>query len=182
MRGLAAVHLVTDLSLGVLDKKPPLRALHEDDPSDKRCHEQDEPDDHDRPNGAGAHGLECLTDILRKACDNSGKDDERYTVADAAAGDLLANPHQKDRAASERDHRRHPKEQSGRDNHMAPMLEPKRDAVSLNCGESDRSITRVLIYDFSSRLAFLLEVLEFGEHGRHQLDDDRGGDVRHDAE
>ena len=34
------------------------------------------------------------------------KDDQRDTVADAACGDLLTQPHQEHRAADQRDHRR----------------------------------------------------------------------------
>ena len=40
---------------------------------------------------------------LRQASDDAGHDDQRDAVADAAAGDLLADPHQEQGAADEAD-------------------------------------------------------------------------------
>ena len=40
---------------------------------------------------------------LRQARDNAGHDDQRDAVADAAAGDLLADPHQEQGAADQAD-------------------------------------------------------------------------------
>ena len=52
---------------------------------------------------AGAAALEQLRDALRQAGDDAGHDDQRHAVADAAAGDLLADPHQEQGAADEAD-------------------------------------------------------------------------------
>ena len=48
--------------------------------------------------------------------------------------------------------------------------------------EPERAVARVLGDLAPARLALLLERLERGRHHRHQLHDDRGRDVGHDAE
>ena len=52
---------------------------------------------------AGAAAFEQLADALRQARDDAGHDDQRHAVADTAAGDLLADPHQEQGAADEAD-------------------------------------------------------------------------------
>ena len=64
-------------------------------------------------NLAGAAELEHGRDTVRQAGDDAGEDDERDAVADAARGDLLAEPHQEHGAAGERNHRARPEEQAG---------------------------------------------------------------------
>ena len=59
---------------------------------------------------------------------------------------------------------------------------PDGDRIGLNLGEHDRAVARVLVDLLAARLAFFLELLERRRDRRHQLDDDRGGDVGHDAE
>ena len=56
------------------------------------------------------------------------------------------------------------------------------DAVGLERRQHHGEIARVLVHDLAARLAFLLERFERGRHRRHQLNDDRGRDVRHDVE
>src|SRR5437660_257656 len=60
--------------------------------------------------------------------------------------------------------------------------EADRDAVGLERREDHREIARVLVDRLAALLAFLLELLERRRDRRHQLDDDRGRDVRHDVE
>ena len=52
---------------------------------------------------AGAGQLEQAGQRRRQAGDDAGEDDERDAVADAARGDLLAEPHQEHGAADQRD-------------------------------------------------------------------------------
>ena len=46
-----------------------------------------------------------LADGVRQVGDDAGEDDQRNAVADAARGDLLAEPHQEHGAADQRDDR-----------------------------------------------------------------------------
>ena len=48
--------------------------------------------------------------------------------------------------------------------------------------QQHRQVARVLVHDLAPLLALLLQLLERGRHRGHQLNDDRGGDVRHDVE
>ena len=49
----------------------------------------------------------------RQIGDDAGENDERDAVADAARGDLLAEPHQEDDAAGDRRHGREAEEEAG---------------------------------------------------------------------
>ena len=51
----------------------------------------------------------------------------------------------------------------------------------LNDAERNRQITRILRNLAAAKFAFFLEAFEIREHDRHQLQDDRRSDVRHDA-
>ena len=48
--------------------------------------------------------------------------------------------------------------------------------------DADRQEARPLIHLAAAALTLLLHFLEIRNHHTHQLDDDRGGDVRHDSE
>ena len=65
---------------------------------------------------------------------------------------------------------------------VPPMLQADGDAVGLHRGQPDGAVAGVLVDDLAARLAFLLQRFQLGKDRRHQLDDDRGGDVGHDAE
>ena len=92
------------LALGILDQHPPLRALHEADDQDQARRQttitpmissgESEPV---RPPS------NIWPSALRQLGDDARHDDQRDAVADAAAGDLLAEPHQEHRAADQRD-------------------------------------------------------------------------------
>ena len=71
-----------------------------------------------------------------KARHDAGEDDQRNAVADAAAGDLLADPHQEDGAAGQRDHAVDAEEQARIDDDIAPMLQADGDAIGLDRGEA----------------------------------------------
>ena len=112
MRGFAAEHAVALLALRVLHEDAALRALHEDDEGDDGDRHQQEDDDEDGRDRAGAAELEGGGQGVRQVGDDAGHDDQRDAVADAARGDLLAEPHQEDGAAGQRDHRDQAEEQA----------------------------------------------------------------------
>ena len=67
----------------------------------------------DQPDLPGAHLIERLNDGAREADDDARVDDERHAVADAALGDLLAQPHDEAGAGRQRQHRHQPERQPG---------------------------------------------------------------------
>ena len=78
------------------------------------------------------------------------------------------------------------KPRPGRDDHRRPAralgFERDGDPESLERGEQHRAVPRVLGDLAAPLLALLLELLELRMHRGKELHDDRGGDVRHDAD
>ena len=187
VRALAAEHLIADLALGVLHDQPALRALDEDDEGDHRDRHHQDADDHAGRERAGAAQLHGAGEGARQVGDDAGEDDQRDAVAHAALGDLLAQPHQEDRAAGERDHRDEAEEQPGVDHRRAAArrvhpLQPHGDAVGLHRGQADRAVAGVLVDLLSPGLAFLLQLLQRRRDGGEQLHDNRRRDVGHDRQ
>ena len=105
MRGLALEHPVADLALGILDQQAALRALHEHDEGDHDDRHHDDGEDQAGGERALAAEFEHADQRRRQFGDDAGEDDQRDAVADAARGDLLAEPHQEHGAAGQRDRR-----------------------------------------------------------------------------
>ena len=183
---VAAEHLVAHLSLRVLDENAALRALHEDDEGDDRNRHHQKNDDEDGRDRAGSPEFERGSERVRQVRDNTGHDDQRDAVADPARGDLLAEPHQKDRAADERHHGHQPEEQPGIEHRglrpgMHP-LQPDRDPIGLDRRQQDSAEAGVLVQLLAPALAFLLQRFECRGHRSQELDDDRCRNVRHDVQ
>jgi hypothetical protein len=118
----------------------------------------------------------------RQLGDDAGQDDQRDAVADAARGDLLAEPHQEHGAAGQRDRGRQAEEQAGIGHDVTGALEADGDAVRLERRQDHGQVARVLVQGLAAGLAFLLQRLELGRDGGQKLDDDRCRDVRHDVQ
>ena len=88
VRRRSAVHLASDHPLGVLHRDPALTLLDEDDTGDdhQRC-EADEGEDQ------CTAAVEDRLALARDTRCDTGEDQQRHTVADAAFGDDLAEPH-----------------------------------------------------------------------------------------
>ena len=131
---------------------------------------------------AGAAEFQRAADGARQAGDDAGEDDQRNAVADAARGDLLAEPHQEHGAADQRDDGRDAEEQAGIGDDAVAAFETDGDAVGLHDRQQHRAVAGVLVDDLAALLAFLLQRFERRNDRRHELHDDGGGDVGHDAE
>src|ERR1044072_1676645 len=122
-----------------------------------------------------------------EAGDERREDHERDAVADAALGDELAHPHEQHGAGRERDHdqehvRRVELRDARRPGARREPLEEEDVADRLGEREADGEIARVLGDARLADLALLLQLLERRHDDRQELQDDRGGDVRHDPE
>ena len=94
VRGLAAHHAAAHHALGVLHRNAALAALHQHDERDHGDHHGQNDDQVDgRPVADYEHVIVDVLDGARKADHNAGEDQQRHAVADAALGDLLAQPH-----------------------------------------------------------------------------------------
>ena len=124
----------------------------------------------------------------RQADDDAGVDDERHAVADAALGDLFAEPHDETRPGRQREHRHQPESPAGvvhqrqaaRD--FGLPLEEDGDAERLHEAQADRAVAGVLRDLAPSQLAFLRQPLEVRPDHGQELKDDRRADIRHDAQ
>ena len=101
----------------------------------------------------------------RQADDDADEDDQRHAVADAAFGDLFAQPHDERRAGRERENR-HQDEAEARDDRRdcrqcaacsaAAMVEGLHDA------QDDGQIARLLSDLAAAEFAFFCKLLEVG--------------------
>ena len=105
---LAAHHAAADDAPRALDGNAPLAALDKDDESHHRRHARHQQKHRNDGKRAPLVGLDLLVQVhhaARQAGDNSGKDQQAHAVADAALGNLLAQPHDEGRAGGQRQHR-----------------------------------------------------------------------------
>ena len=188
MRGLAAHHLAADDALGVLDGDAALGAFDEDDEGDDRDHADDQ--DGNGDGGEGSPGavaglLVEVFDAAGQADDDAGEDEQAHTVADAALGDLLTQPHDEGSAGGEGDDAER-NEGAARDgDHRlagAGVGQRERDGEGLHDAEQDGDVAGPLGDLAAAEFAFLLELRERLIDDGEQLEDDRRRDVRHDAE
>ena len=144
-----------------------------------------------RQRGKGPPGL-CfrffvqVQDSARQADHDAHEDDQRHAVADAAFADLLAEPHDERGTGGQSEDGHQNEGRAGMEHQrfaaIALGLEGGGDGRRLNDAEDDRQIARVLRDLAAAELALFLQLFEVWEHDGHQLQDDRRGDVRHDAE
>ncbi len=105
----------------------------------------------------------------RQPDDDAGEDEQRHAVADAALGDLLAEPHDEHRAGRERQDAHQPEAPARVVDQRQPAgdlrlaLEPDGDAQRLHDGEHQRQVARVLRDLAPPELAFLRDPLEVGQ-------------------
>ena len=126
-----------------------------------------------------------LLDAAGQADDDAGEDEQRHAVADAALGDLLAQPHDEGGAGGEGDDAHRDEGVLADGDHGlagAGVGQREGDGEGLDDGEQDGDVARPLGDLAAADLAFLLQLRERLIDDREQLEDDGGGDVRHDAE
>src|SRR3546814_8094393 len=106
-RQVAAVglHPALGRALRILDEDAALCELHEADESDDDHRAAEDEEDDAAAHRAFADLGEELREAARKLREDARHDDERHAVADAAAGDLLAEPHPEQGAADDADDR-----------------------------------------------------------------------------
>src|SRR5262249_22865398 len=127
-----------------------------------------------------------VEDCARQADDDADEDDQRHAVTDAAFGNLFAEPHDESRTGGQRENRHQNKAEARVEDEglaaVAGALERGGDRGGLDDAEHDRQIARVLGDFAATEFAFFLQLFEVREYDGHQLKDDGGRDVRHDAE
>ncbi|MNS72530.1 hypothetical protein D3C72_1059450 [compost metagenome] len=125
-----------------------------------------------------------MDDRARQAGHDAGEDDQRHTVADAALGDLLADPHQEDRTGGQRNHGGEHKAHARcvddrRATRRELVLQRQRDAAALHHRQQHGADAGILGDLATARLTFLLHCLQCREDMDRQLHHDGCRDVRH---
>ena len=165
----------------MLDRHAALPLIKEDDRDDDDDRDGDiEQQVEQRFRALTGRGVR-LRNVLRITQDDADENDERYAVADAFVTDLLAEPHQEERAAHHCDDcvEQIPNARVVKD---SGTLHRDRHKGRLNRAEHDRQPTRVLANLLTAFLAaFLRHLFELRHHDRHELHDDRRVDVGRDA-
>ena len=187
---MAAVRLhqaLARLALGILDQHPALRPLHITNEQDEAERHDDDQHDQQARNGAFATRFEQVAERHRQLGDDTGHDDERHAIANAARGDLLAQPHQEHGAADQRYDRGEAEQQAGIDHRLdarlrAEAFKASGDEIALHRGQADRAIAGILVELLAPAFTFLLDRRELRREGGGQLHHDRRGDIGHDAE
>src|SRR5690349_8680883 len=135
MRTIALGHFHADLALRILDQQSALGAFHKDDKgNDGESHDKDAENEEGRHLARPAE-FEKTSEAIGKPGDDSRENDERGAVAYAARGDLLAEPHQEDGPAGQRDDGTRPEEDAGIEHNAALPFEAGRDAIGLQRGD-----------------------------------------------
>ena len=121
---------------------------------------------------------------MRKTCHDTDHNDQRDTVTDTLVGDLLAEPHNK-HGTGDQDRRCIANETERiavNERRGGLVVEVGNECRTLQHQNTDRQETSPLVHLAAAALTLLLHLLEIRDHHTHQLDDNRGGDVRHDSE
>ncbi len=131
MRRLPAVHLITDLPLGIVHKDLPLPAFNE---HYEKCHQRHDHHDGQRNEHAhrsGANEFQQATDRARQSGSDACEDQDRNAITQTTLSDLLAKPHEKHCASHQTHHRRQPEAKARRYHQSCGALQRQRDAQGL---------------------------------------------------
>ena len=109
------------------------------------------------------------------------KDQQAHAVANAAVGDLLAQPHDERASGGQREHG-HQDEAGAGIHHHALLGENRRDADRLQRGKNDGHVACPLRDLAPAQLAFFLDARQRLINHGEKLKDDGRGDVGHDAQ
>ena len=189
MRARSAVLPAADDTFGVLHHDAPVRAFDEDDRGDDGDHHHQQEQDAEDADRSGVHLIERLDDAAREPDNDAREDQQRHAVADAAFGDLLAEPHDEDGAGRQRQHAEQTEapprvvdeRQAARTN-LRIALEEDGDAQRLDDRQHAGQVAGVLRDLAAAQLPLTRQPLEVRPDDRQQLQDDRRADVGHDAQ
>src|ERR1700761_1059724 len=166
MRGLASHHFAPDDALGILNGNATLGLFNVDDEGDDRNHAEDENGDGDGGEwspGSVARLLVEVFDAFRQADDDAGKDEQAHAIADAALGDLFAQPHDKGSAGSESDDAEGDEDATRNGDHRlagAGVSQREGDGKGLYDAEQNGNVAGPLSDLAATEFPFLLELRE----------------------
>ena len=190
---LPAHHAPPHHALGILHGDAPLAALHQDDEGHHRHHhhQQDDYGDGRKISPVVIHYFaRQIFDSSGQAHYDAGKNNQRHAVADTALADLLAEPHDEGGAGGQGEDGHQHEADAGVVNQRSRaargihglLHQREGDGHGLEDGQAYGEVAGVLGNFAAAQLAFLLQTLQVRKHHGHQLQNNRRGDVGHDAQ
>ena len=182
VRRLTAIHLVAHLTACVIHQDLALSALDE---HHEVGHEDHQGDDEDRRQGShrtSANQFEQATDSTGETRSDTGKDQDRDTVAQATFGDLLTQPHQEHRTGDQGHDGGQAEAETRVDHQALRAFQCHGNAERLEDGKTHGADAGVLRDLALASFAFLLHLLKSGQYIAHELHDDGSRDVGHDPQ
>ena len=198
-RSLPRINLAAHRTLRMLDWNLTLRLGDRNDAGNHR-HQQRQHGDQVKDENVeiapllrlAAEHIEQSLEGLRQTGDDADTDDQRYAVANAAFGNLLAQPHQQHGAGG--DHNNgldavppnvaravHDELAAEIGVHSGRILPLHGHKESLTDAQSNREISAIL-NELGPATFFTSELAQARNDCREQLNDDSGADVRHNAQ
>ena len=160
MTALTTINLVANLTLRVVHQNFSLATLNE---NNRVSHQADQNTNHDRGqrmHRARTDQLKQATNRTRQTSCDTGKNNDRDTVAETTFSNLLAKPHQKHRTGDQ-SHNGGEAKRKTRINHQASLrLQRDSNPQGLERGQHQRTVAGVLSNPATTRLTFLLDRLE----------------------
>src|SRR5579872_2597583 len=187
---LPAHDAAADDALGVLHRDAALAALDENDEADHGQHQGDQDEQGQAGEGppllGGRFGPQ-IVEAARQADHDAGKNDQGHAIAHTALADLFAEPHDEGRAGGEGQDGHQGKGDAGVINQgltvgTVLMLQGEGNRQRLQDAEQDGEIARVLRNFAAAEFALFLQALEIRPGHGHQLQNNGGGDIGHDAQ
>src|SRR5208282_4233523 len=182
---LPAHHLASDHTFGILHRNAALASFHKNDERHHRDHQHQQHQDGWGREYSPRRGARLLVQIghaARQAHHDAGEDQERHAVADAALGNLLAQPHDEGAARGQGEHGHQDESRSGSVHEISRLLQADGNAEGLHGAQDHGEITRPHRDFLAAHLAFFLQLGERLIHHRQQLQNDRRRNVRHDPQ
>ena len=180
MARLRLVKLVTLLTLGIVHRNPALAALNEYDTGNHHHRDNAHYQQQQTTDLAFVGLRQRVAHGRRQTGYNTREDQHGYPVTNASLGDLFTQPHHEHRTGDQR--------HDGSKGKTKPRVVCHRrkqtygHASTLNQGQQQRTIARVLGNLAATGLAFFLELRQMRIHRTQQLHNNRRRYIGHDAQ
>ena len=181
--------------LGTLNRDPPLALCDHDHPEDDRDKDQRKQKQffdsrvRSEPHPLFKRRLQQLGSGLRHSSEDTGHDQQADAIADSVGVDLFTNPHQKDRSGGHGDRPHHVPGEGviTVENETATAAEhATREGtdpeVALEQTDDNCRPPSPFVDLLPTRLALFLQFLQPRHDTAQELENDRGGDIGHDAQ
>ena len=171
-------------AFGILHRNAALAAFHQHDERHHRDHHGDQQQQLQGVPFVSHEGVRVdVAQGVRQPHYDAREDDQRHAVAYAAFADLLAEPHDKGCAGSQRNDGKDYEAEARTDDDAFPHgLQATGNGGRLDDRKDNGQVAGPLGDLTTAQFALFLQLFQGGNHHREQLQNDGRRDVRHDAQ